>query len=73
MSCAALNSANILVFVSHRHQLELMQSVMGLHNNQCYCAPAYCLLQQQNQFFLKSDYHLGKYLFLDVSSEHNCQ
>ena len=73
MSCTALNSANILLFVSHCHQREVMKSVVGLHYNQCYYALAYCLLQQQTQCFLQIDYNLGTYFFLDVSGEHTCQ
>ena len=73
MSCIAPNSTNILLFIRHRHQLEPMQSAVSLHYNKCYCAPAYGLLQNQNQYFIQSDYNLGTYFFLDVSGEHNFQ
>ena len=36
------------------------------YDQYCYFAPAYCLLQQQNQCFLQSEYHVGTYIFFDV-------
>ena len=53
MSFVALNSTNILLFVSHRHQLELMQSAVGFHYNQCYCVYLHiaCFNSKINVFY----------------------